>query len=120
MCVAAGSFQDAAASPSQGSGQPAVTKPGTPSRPQQTLQWLLKAQQNDKTKARKTFSPPPTLVDATYGPDAMNVLDLWQAKSEKPSPVLLFIHGGGFRQGSKIVAGGHFDSDWKTTLPPQP
>jgi len=50
----------------------------------------------------------------------MNVLDLWQAKSEKPSPVLLFIHGGGFRQGSKIVAGGHFDSDWKTTLPPQP
>jgi acetyl esterase/lipase len=29
------------------------------------------------------------------------VLDLWKAKSEKPAPLVVFIHGGGFRGGSK-------------------
>ncbi|HUV63248.1 MAG TPA: alpha/beta hydrolase [Sedimentisphaerales bacterium] len=93
--------QNAADSPFQGSGDQAVAKPYKPSRPKQTLQWLLKAQQYDRKKARKTLSPPPTFVDVTYGPDAMNVLDLWQAKSRKPSPVLVFIHGGGFALGDK-------------------
>jgi acetyl esterase len=45
--------------------------------------------------------PPPDLSNIHYGPHERNVLDLWKAKSEKPAPLVVFIHGGGFSQGSK-------------------
>lgn len=44
---------------------------------------------------------PPDLAEIKYGPHARHVLDLWQAKSATPTPLVVFIHGGGFRQGSK-------------------
>ena len=49
--------------------------------------------------------PRPTHADLAYGPDARNVLDVWLASSEKPTPVVLYIHGGGFRGGSKRSIG---------------
>jgi len=33
------------------------------------------------------------------------VMDVWLAKSDKPTPVLVSIHGGGFRGGNKSVSG---------------
>ena len=45
--------------------------------------------------------PKPDVADAKYGPHERNVLDLWRAKSDKPAPLVVFIHGGGFRGGSK-------------------
>jgi len=45
--------------------------------------------------------PAPTHADVAYGPHERNVLDLWQAESAKPTPFVVFIHGGGFRGGSK-------------------
>lgn len=45
--------------------------------------------------------PKPTHADVAYGPDESNVLDFWQAPSGTPNPLLVMIHGGGFRQGSK-------------------
>jgi acetyl esterase/lipase len=36
-----------------------------------------------------------------YGPHKRNVLDLWQAKSDRPTPLVIFIHGGGFRSGDR-------------------
>src|SRR5215208_7513508 len=45
--------------------------------------------------------PTPDVRDAKYGPHERNVLDLWKAKSDKPTPLVVFIHGGGFRGGSK-------------------
>ena len=50
-------------------------------------------QQNDK--------PLPDLANVKYGPHQRNVLDLWKAKSERPTPLVVFIHGGGFHGGSK-------------------
>lgn len=44
---------------------------------------------------------PPTYGDVKYGPYERNVLDFYQAESGKPAPVAVFIHGGGFRGGSK-------------------
>jgi acetyl esterase len=41
------------------------------------------------------------LQDVKYGPHDRNVLDLWLVKSKKPAPLVLYIHGGGFRQGDK-------------------
>jgi len=53
--------------------------------------------------ARKVERPTaePTMADVKYAPHERNVLDFYQAKSDKPAPVVLFIHGGGFRGGSK-------------------
>ncbi len=41
------------------------------------------------------------MADARYGPYERNVFDLWKAKTAKPAPLLLFIHGGGFTGGDK-------------------
>src|SRR5688572_22431250 len=43
----------------------------------------------------------PTQVDVRYGPYDRNVLDLYQAKSETPAPVLINFHGGGWVAGDK-------------------
>jgi acetyl esterase len=45
--------------------------------------------------------PAPSTPNVAYGPHERNVLDFWQAKSDTPTPLVVFIHGGGFRNGSK-------------------
>ena len=39
---------------------------------------------------------PKQLMDVAYGSHARQVLDFYQAKSDKPTPVVLYIHGGGW------------------------
>src|SRR5437763_731064 len=46
----------------------------------------------------------PDRADLSYGPHANNKLDLWLAKSERPAPLIVFIHGGGFVGGDKSSA----------------
>ena len=58
----------------------------------------LAAQQPKKAAAPK---PKPDMANVSYGPHERNVLDLWKAKSSAPTPLVVFIHGGGFRAGSK-------------------
>jgi acetyl esterase len=41
------------------------------------------------------------LKDIRYGPHERNVLDLWWVDSKNPAPLVLYIHGGGFRTGDK-------------------
>jgi acetyl esterase/lipase len=48
---------------------------------------------------------PPTHRDVKYGPYDRNVMDVWLTESDKPTPVLVSIHGGGFRGGNKSVSG---------------
>ncbi|UCE46980.1 MAG: alpha/beta hydrolase fold domain-containing protein, partial [Phycisphaerales bacterium] len=62
----------------------------------------LKADPKSRRGARKRPQlRPPTHKDVKYGPHERNVLDFYQAKSDTPSPVAVYIHGGGFRGGSK-------------------
>lgn len=54
-----------------------------------------------KTKKRRQ-SPAPTAANFRYGEDSeRQVLDFWKADSEKPTPLVLMIHGGGWVGGDK-------------------
>jgi acetyl esterase/lipase len=46
----------------------------------------------------------PTYSDVKYGPHKQNVIDFYRAESDIPTPLVLYIHGGGFRGGSKRSA----------------
>ena len=52
-------------------------------------------------KAKQPAGPPPTQANVHYGPHERQVLDFYQAKSDAPTPVVLYIHGGGWNNGSK-------------------
>jgi len=43
----------------------------------------------------------PKFENVSYGPFERNVLDFWRAESCEPTPVVVFIHGGGFVGGDK-------------------
>src|SRR5688572_24436207 len=56
---------------------------------------------NSTPSAADLARNPPTFADIAYGPHERNKLDFWKAKSDKPAPVIVFIHGGGFTGGDK-------------------
>jgi acetyl esterase/lipase len=64
-----------------------------------------------KTPARKQGNKPPerptpTIADYRYGDDSPRQrFDFWKAESDKPTPVVLLIHGGGWKNGDKTGYG---------------
>ena len=44
---------------------------------------------------------PQQLIDVAYGSHPRQVLDFYPAKSDKPTPVVFYIHGGGWQGGDK-------------------
>lgn len=44
---------------------------------------------------------PPTQADVPYGKHERQVIDFYQAKSDTPTPLVFYIHGGGWVNGSK-------------------
>ncbi len=44
----------------------------------------------------------PTLFDVAYGPHPKQVMHFWKAEAEKPTPLLFYIHGGGWMNGSRV------------------
>ena len=57
--------------------------------------------------APKAEAPKPTAADVSYGPYPRNVLDFYQAESDEPTPVIVYIHGGGFVGGDKKSVDGN-------------
>ena len=45
--------------------------------------------------------PKPVIADGKYGSHERNTFDLWRPESKKPTPLVIFIHGGGFTRGDK-------------------
>lgn len=52
-------------------------------------------------RGQQAGKPAPDLANVKYGPHERNVLDLWKARPETPTPLVVFIHGGGSHAGSK-------------------
>jgi acetyl esterase/lipase len=50
--------------------------------------------------------PAPTVPGLAYGKHERQVLDFWQAKADQPTPLVLYIHGGGWEAGDKRRLGG--------------
>lgn len=50
--------------------------------------------------------PTPTAAKLPYGKHERQVLDFWKAKSDRPTPLVLYIHGGGWRGGDKSSLSG--------------
>jgi acetyl esterase/lipase len=59
------------------------------------------------TPPKKPAAPrsKPTMADVQYGEHPRQVLDFYQAESSKPTPLVFFIHGGGWTAGSKSGVG---------------
>jgi len=49
--------------------------------------------------------PTPTLAGVAYGNHPKQALDFWKAKSDKPTPVVFYIHGGGWMGGDRTRIG---------------
>lgn len=63
-----------------------------------------KVQPQDRNAARTASTPrrqKPTHAEVPYGDHERHVFDLYLVKSDKPTPLAIYIHGGGFRGGSK-------------------
>jgi acetyl esterase/lipase len=48
--------------------------------------------------------PPPTVADFAYGSHPKQVLDFYKAQSDKPTPLVFYMHGGGWVHGEKRPA----------------
>ena len=63
------------------------------------------AQQSRQQQPPRSRSAPsrvqPTHADVAYGEHPQQKIDLYLANSDKPAPLVLYIHGGGFKGGSK-------------------
>ena len=65
-----------------------------------------KAKPAAKPKPKPTVTaapagPKPTEANVPYGKHPKQVIDFYQAESKEPTPVVFYIHGGGWRGGSK-------------------
>lgn len=49
--------------------------------------------------------PPADHENVRYGPHERNVIDLWLAPSAGPTPLIVYLHGGGFSGGDKRSVG---------------
>jgi len=72
-------------------------QPGTTGQPE-------KKNRQERPQAQ---GPSPTHVDVNYGEHPKQAFDIWLAESKdgKPTPLCIYIHGGGFRGGDKKGAG---------------
>jgi acetyl esterase len=60
-----------------------------------------RAATKDESATASARANRPTFADVTYGAHPRQRLDFWRASSERPTPVLVFFHGGSFKAGDK-------------------
>ena len=57
-------------------------------------------------KAQVPAGPKPTIANLPYGTHERQVVDFYKAESDKPTPLVFYIHGGGWMGGDKSKVSG--------------
>jgi acetyl esterase/lipase len=47
------------------------------------------------------YNPAPTQANVSYGPHPKQVMHFWKAATDRPAPLLFFVHGGGWQGGNR-------------------
>ena len=61
----------------------------------------MKPKPASQTPKRAETNRAPTFANVKYGEHERQVFDIWLADSKQPTPLAIYIHGGGFKSGSK-------------------
>ena len=80
---------------------PETERTGPPVREDKPISPIPTDQDDIESDTWTDSADNPTYEDVRYGQYGRNVLDFWRAKSSKPTPVLIYFHGGGFVAGDK-------------------
>jgi arylformamidase len=85
-----------------------VTVPTPFTDARETLRDRLRERMADRMGADEGPKAPGSET-ISYGSNALQNLDIWRAKgAEGPAPLIVFVHGGGWKRGSKDNATGQF------------
>ena len=68
---------------------------------QEARRKMQKARQGRNAASGGPRKPAPTHADVPYGDHERHLVDFWRAESDSPTPLFVWIHGGGFRGGDK-------------------
>lgn len=61
-----------------------------------TTGWMPPAEVRERFATDKAIATPATLTDVKYGEHFRQTLDLWLADSKTPTPLVFYLHGGGW------------------------
>jgi acetyl esterase/lipase len=73
---------------------------------QATLRERMQARGGMRGERGAAMAQAPAPQTLAYGSDALQGLDLWVPEGATPAPLVLFVHGGGWKRGSKSNAVG--------------
>lgn len=59
----------------------------------------------EQVKKAQADQPPPTFANVSYGEHLRQVIDFYKAESAAPTPLVVYIHGGGWMNGDKARVG---------------
>ncbi|MBI4626390.1 MAG: alpha/beta hydrolase fold domain-containing protein [Verrucomicrobia bacterium] len=71
--------------------------------------WLPPPEVQQRLATAKAEATPPTFTDVPYGPHFRQTIDFWRARSNRPTPLVYYIHGGGWAADDKSEIHRHLD-----------
>jgi len=66
----------------------------------------LRERLRDRLASRTAEPAAPGATEQAYGPRPLQKLDLWRVQASRPAPLVIFVHGGGWKRGDKNNATG--------------
>ena len=71
--------------------------------------WMPPPEVQQEQATAKADATSPTFTDVAYGPHFRQTLDFWSAPSSTPTPVVFYLHGGGWAASDKSDIHQHLD-----------